>query len=183
MKRFSDEEAPPIYEWDGPTGVHFKQIKQPSGVYYHHDCNEAVIKAIELARERDLKIRLFYGDTETGRDWLDENDVCGWIGCSTGPIRIPIIKEKHNDDGGPGILERRILRIIMRTPGGSTYEAYRHPLYKPPVIEITTEKSSHAEAGYTHKAEVNGEIHARFKSHSKATSWKKFMLGESITKP
>lgn len=59
-----------VHEWDGPTGVHFKDCKLPSGTYFTNTVPLELANAIELARENNDRVRIFYGDTETGRDWM-----------------------------------------------------------------------------------------------------------------
>jgi hypothetical protein len=46
---------------------------------------------LETDRKNQRKIRLFYGDTQTGQSWFDEHDVVGRIGRSTGSIKVPLL--------------------------------------------------------------------------------------------
>jgi hypothetical protein len=67
-----------------------------NGTAYHVDTPIEVINALETARiarqfGRRLRLRLFLGDPETGRDWGEEYDVIGYIGRSGGHIKIPLL--------------------------------------------------------------------------------------------
>ena len=64
-----------VYEWTGPTGVKFRDIMQPSGVYYRDSTPQEVIKGLENAIKNRSRVRFFYGDNDTGEDWGEENDV------------------------------------------------------------------------------------------------------------
>lgn len=176
MKQWTEKEAPPVWEWEGPTGVKFRDIKQPSGVYYHDTTPPEVIQHIERALANGSKVRLFYGDRETGKNWMEENDVCGRIGSSMGPKKIPLIIRSERSHGGPGILPDCIVCLFI-----NGREVYRHPEFKFPEIRIAHEgvypKSPWA-------AYVDGEKNpsARFKSELAAKRWSQFMRGERMGK-
>jgi len=88
--------------------VHYQRL--PSGTCYHADTPETVIAILEKHRQNRRKIRLFYGDTQTGQSWLDEHDMVGCIGRSTGPIKVPLLVPP-GDSGGPALLDHCIIRI------------------------------------------------------------------------
>jgi len=81
-----------------------------SGTCYHADTPEAVITILENYRQNQRKIRLYYGDTQTGKSWLDEHDVIGCIGRSTGSIKVPLLVSP-SDIGGPALLDHCIIRM------------------------------------------------------------------------
>ncbi len=175
MKTQIDPQNPPaVYEWDGPTGVHFKDVREPSGTYFREGTPRAVIDALERARVSGAHVRLFLGDAKTGRDWLEENDVAGRVGRSTGWLKTALLIAKPSDDGGGAISADCIVRLMV-----AGREVYRHPNYAEPVIVISRENFS---AAYPWAASVNGSpAHARFKTEHKAIRWAQFMRGE-VTK-
>ena len=99
-----------------------------NGITYDATTSEAVIRVLERVRAERIRIRLHYGDTETGRDWMDTHGVEGVVGNSMGPIKIPILVHNERSAGGLGILDRCIVRIryANRAEGG---DLYRHPTY------------------------------------------------------
>lgn len=80
------------------------------------------------------RIRVHYGDTETGRDWGDVYDVSGYVGRSTGPQPIFLLVHNSRSVSGGSILVDSIVRIryANRKNGG---DIYRHSNYTPPPRE------------------------------------------------
>jgi len=167
-------QAPDVYEWTGPTGVKFRQIRSIAGTYYHEETPIRVRAILDTAMNTGLRLRLFYGDTITGMSWFDENDMCGTIGRSSGPIKIPLIIANSRSTGGPGILDRCIV-AIADAPGRFVY---RHPSFN--AGEWTTGKAQ--SAGYIEAAYCNGELHAQFKKQGQASRYIAFMKGERFSK-
>lgn len=176
--------APDVYEWIGPTGVKFKQIRQPSGVYYHHDTPSAVVIALENARLLGKRIRLWLGDSETGKSWMDDYDVTGWVGNSMGPIKIPLLIHSSRSHGGGAISDHSIVRLMV-----DGREVYRHPKFNQPAFTIGHGWSdeAHAPKDRMYKARsvgvyADGELYCGFDSESKARRWIDFMEGRRMCK-
>lgn len=140
------------------------------GTWFDPRTAEPVRRILENARVQERKLRIFLGDRETGNDWMEEHDVLGHIGRSTGYLKVPLIIEKRNSNGGPAILDASIVRIIDAT---TKREMYRHPTYRLAKLELAP--SSDPKMPY--QATADGEIHARFKTLAKAQSWVAFMQG------
>ena len=190
MKMKIDPNNPPdVYEWDGPTGVHFREVRQPSGTYYRDSTPTYVVHELERARRYHLRVRLFYGDKETGRDWGEEFDTMGYVGRTCGPIKSLILLLCCDSRGGCAILTDCIVRLYV-----DGIETYRHPKYHQPEYEIgpVPDKIGYTnmkEEGYTtgvyailpspKGAKVNV---ANFKSEKKAKNWIAFMKGERMKK-
>lgn len=102
-----------------------------NGTAYHVETPDVIIKILEDARQsnRHIRLRFCYGDTETGRDWGETCDTAGYIGRSTGSIKIPLLIRKVTSYGGGGLLDHCIVRIEKKVNGGSYREVYRHPKY------------------------------------------------------
>jgi hypothetical protein len=82
---------------------------------------------------RDTRIRVHYGDAETGQDWGDLYDVAGYIGRTTGD-QSPILLNNRRSMGGGMLLDHCIVRVryANRRDGG---DLYLHPTYTPPARE------------------------------------------------
>lgn len=143
--------------------------------WFNPDTPEVVRTTLERARLQRSRLRIFYGDTGTGRDWLNEYDVVGTIGRSSGITKIPLMIANERSSGGPGILDSCIVRIIDCS---SRRELYRHPLYQAPAFELFPSDKP----GYESAVQVNGETHARFKKRASAERWIAYMKGERMTK-
>jgi len=169
-----------IHEWTGPTGVHFRDVRSPGGTFYHDTTPPEVVSALDRAMHTKARVRIFYGDRTTGRDWLEENMVVGTVGRSTGSVPIAILLSSSRSSGGAGILTDSIVRLLV-----DGREVYRHSLYVVPTVEIVREGIV---AGLPWAAIVGeeptalGEAQARFKTEAAALRWAAFMRGERMSK-
>lgn len=114
-----------------PNGntINYKII---NGTAYHEETPDKIVNIIENARisNRSIRLRFCYGDTETGRDWGDTIDQCGYIGRSTGSIKVPLIIKKINSFGGGAILDNCIIKVEQKHHGDKVYtEVYKHSNY------------------------------------------------------
>lgn len=87
---------------------------------------QEVRSELEHARLRDMRVRLWYGDTDTGKAWPEEHDVIGYIGRSSGRIRVPIILHNRFSASGPAIIDHRIVRIDEIATRNTVYQ---HPTF------------------------------------------------------
>lgn len=185
-----ESNSPPVWNWTGPTGVKFRDIKQPSGCYYHDTTAPEVVELLEAAKASGSRIRVFLGDTKTGKPWMDEYGVCGTVGQSMGPHKIPLLICNSRSLGGGAILADCIIRLLI-----NGRERYRHAKYQEPVFTIREikpdemppsnrayPKQSLRSMGYTHGVDADGENQANFKSLKQAQRWIAFMKGERLCK-
>jgi hypothetical protein len=84
-------------------------MKIINGTHYKSETPDAVISILEQARTSRWRLRMHYGDRETGRAWGDVTT--GYIGRSTGPVKIPLAIRDSRCLGGSGILDHCIIRI------------------------------------------------------------------------
>lgn len=103
-----------------------------------------------------------YGDTATGRQWVEEHDIFGYIGRSTGTNKVPLLIPKATSIGGGHILDHCIIKI--RESKGKMV-LYQHPKFTPLVIEI---REGSTLPGYTCETWVNGECYGRHKTLAEA---------------
>lgn len=135
---------------------------------FNPETPEKVKQVLELARENGLRVRLWYGDTETGKGWDEELDIIGYIGRSTGQEKIPIILYDRKSIGGPGILTHCIVRID--TTRGQTL--YIHRKFDPGYWTYSKE-------GELFK---NGEYVGKNKNEKSAKRFCQFMMGHRYQK-
>lgn len=146
-----------------------------SVTWFHPDTPIEVRRILERYRKSGKPLRLFYGDKETGRDWLEESDVVGTVARSCGVLKVPILLAK-GESWGVSILDHCIVKLVDVE---SRKELWAHPKYQPPAMEIVAERQGR----YTHAVYVDGVIHARFTSYAKAAQWVAFMAGECMEAP
>lgn len=144
------------------------------GTYFMPGTPNNVRRILENYRLSHSQIRIFLGDTETGRDWLEEYDVLGHIGRSTGWLKCPLLI-KARACAGPAILTACIVRLLdVKT----RRELYRHPAYHQPQLSI----EAIGQGPYKASVLVNSKLHARFKNEAAAARWVAFMCGDSMRK-
>jgi hypothetical protein len=143
--------------------------------WFNPETPEAVRVVLERARLQHSRLRLFFGDTNTGRDWLNEYGVVGTIGRSMGITKIPLLISNSRSSGGLAVLDSSIVRIIDCV---SRRELYRHPLYHVPAFVMSPSDI----AGYETAVLVEETTHARFKTRASAERWIAFMKGERMSK-
>ena len=148
-----------------------------NGTTYHKDTPEAVIRVLENARQTGTRLRIWYGDRETGRDWLEEWDVIGYIRRSMGPVCIPILIYNTRSYGGSGLLEHCILKIAETKSKRVLYQA---PNYQPPSLTTYTPPKSMLDEGYTTAVYRDNVNVANFKTQRKAENYVAFMLGKRM---
>jgi hypothetical protein len=130
------------------------------------------VQALNTARLARTRIRIYYGDTETGRDWLDEHGMTGTIGNSMGPLRVPLLIPTSRSHGGPALLDQCIVKIKETR---SDKVLYQHPKYHTGTFTVreigpdeTCGNQNLRQLGYTVAVDVDGQNHANFRSR-KAT--------------
>lgn len=148
------------------TGRPSGKCKIYGNTHYHPETPDALIRLLEQLRESRRLVVLRYGDVKTGRDWLEENDVVGRIGRSTGICKIPLIVPPRSL-GGPGMLEHCIVRILTNS---GKRELYRLPNYHHPKLTIQPTVSPPSPKLCTTLL-ADGKVHALFNGEEAAQRW------------
>lgn len=123
--------------------VNGKTYKVANGTFYNANTNDEVIRVLENSRMNNKRIRIFYGDTETGRDWMEVYDTIGTIGRSCGEIKIPLLIKSSRSYGGGGILDHCIVKITI-----DKRTVYQNPKYYLPNMEVREADNTLKEQGY-----------------------------------
>lgn len=144
---------------------------------YPIEYSEGTPDQVKIILEKELhsrnRIRLFYGDIETGQDWEEEYDMMGYIGRSTGTKPILLLIHNTRCYGGPGILTNCIVKITKN--GNTLYQNtnYHHKQHN----VIASDLPDYVEA-----VTANGELVARFKKQGQAQRWIDFIEGKRNAK-
>jgi hypothetical protein len=104
-----------------------KKYKEFNGMSFGENTPNDVCRILADACENKYRIRVFYGDPETGKSWNDEFDTIGTVGRSTGTIKIPLLIKTKRSNGGGGILDDKILKIVDLSTKSILYQ---HQNYK-----------------------------------------------------
>lgn len=153
-----------IYHVSNGNVIHYRRV---GGIFYHVETPEGVVQALEEARSRRRRVRISYGDRESGRSWLDEYGIDGYIGNSTGPLKVPLLIYNRRTRGGPALLDHCIVKVKW-TRGRVLY---RHPGYHTGVFTVRLigpceqcAGENLCAKGFTHVVAVDGESRAHFRS-------------------
>jgi hypothetical protein len=156
-----------------------KEYKLIGGTHFTEDTPEDVAVALELARVKGLRVRLFYGDQETGKAWNEENDVTGYIGRSFGPeIKAALLIPNARSIGGGAVLSSAVVAIKENSGGGGYL--YKHRNFHTAVFKVESAPEVCVEAGapvYPAVVTADGELYARCKSYRQAARLVAFMNG------
>lgn len=145
---------------------------EKNGTTYNDKTPIELAELLEDARITRSRVRIWYGDTETGRDWLEENDITGRVGRSTGTEKIPLIVNNSRSMGGPGLLDHCIVKLAINKTVVWQHEKYQTPRFIP-TKEVATGMI---------KVYEGEKLHALFDNKEKAKRWIAFMLGERWAK-
>ena len=100
--------------------------------YFDPGTDAKAARVLESCRTHERKVRLILGDTSTGEPWLEEHDVIGRIGRSTGSLKVPLLIEP-GEHGGSAILCACLLAIVDWESGDFLY---RHAAYREADLNI-----------------------------------------------
>lgn len=146
---------------------------------------EEVKAAIQALYENKHRARFFYGDLNTGTAWMEENDVMGTVGKSTGEKPAALLINNARSYGG-GAITSSIVKIIDTTARNMPYNSgtlYEHPTFNNPADRAELTPLSNPELpSYVAEVKIDGQVHARFTSKVKAVRWIEFMQGKRFSK-
>jgi len=66
---------------------------------------------LNRARENRIRIVVDYGDVKTGESWGEQYDIVGYVGRSTGRIKVPLLVFNSRSLGGGAMLDHCILTV------------------------------------------------------------------------
>ena len=146
------------------------EYKVCEGLFFKSCTSDQLVNIITYLYLTKDKVRLYYGNNETGEVSLDEYDLYGTIGKSTGIIKVPLLIPKINSISGSAISTSLIVGIARTKDKKFVYKANN---FKLPVLKLS--KSS--VEGFTHEVSVlkgnSYEVTARFRSLKSAERYMK----------
>lgn len=125
------------------------------------------------------RVRIFYGNVDTGEDWNEEYSTFGYIGRSMGTEKIPLLIANTRSYGGPAILTNCIVKITFASGGHVIWE---HPKYFCNPLTIRPTTGLDAKYGYAEEVIRKDQVVARFSKPGKAAMWVDFMEGRRNNK-
>ncbi len=153
--------------------------RKVNGISYRYETDDKVIFALEHARQSNKRIRVYLGNTETGQSWHEVNDIMGYVGNSTGSIKIPLLIHNSNSTGGGAILDNCIVKIVETKTNKTLYE---HNNFRIGKFDLYINNNELKEQGYLYGVSIDGRCYANFKDRNKALKWIEFMKGNRNSK-
>lgn len=106
-----------------------QEYKVVNGISFHQDTPDKVCQILAYyCGDRNQRVRIFLGDKETGKDWMEVWQTVGYIGRSTGIYKIPLMLLRKDSSGGGAILDNCIVKITI-----DKHVVYQHPNYHCPI--------------------------------------------------
>lgn len=140
-----------------------KQKKIINGFEFDSNTPDEVVNILLNAMDgRKTRLKIYYGDIETGRDWHEEHDTVGYIGKSTGINKLPLLIHNSRSMGGGAIVTGCIVKIKDQKTGRVLYQ---HPKYQKPTIEMVESDSP----DYKFNINIDGKLYSRHRSERSAT--------------
>ncbi len=90
-----------------------------------------------------MKLRLWFGNPKTGKDWMEVYDVFGYISRTYGDIKVPILIKNRRSIGGGAILTDNIVKITW-----DKKVLYQNPNYHQPELTIKEGKMPDGDSGF-----------------------------------
>lgn len=152
--------------------VNGKNYKVANGTFYHENTSDSVIRILENARINHERIRIFYGDVNTGRDWMEIYDTMGTVGRSCGSVKIPLLLNKRTSNGGGAILDHCIVKITI-----DKIIVYTNVNYYLPKLEIREASDYLKSKNYGYSVFADGDNIFNCNSMRKAENEVDFLKG------
>lgn len=139
--------------------------------FYAPGTHKKVKSVLDRYIESGDPIRIFYGNEQTGEDWLEEFGAIGKISRSFGPLRIPLML-LEDDIGGLPISSENIVKLVDVNTGDILW---KHKKYHLPELRIV--ESDHQKKEYNYNVLADGQLHASFSDYYKAAAFVAFISG------
>lgn len=139
-----------------------------NGTSYNNGTDEKLINVLERAKNNRTRIKVYFGDTETGKNWNEEHDTIGYVGRTSGQIKCLILVFNARSFGGGILSTDNILKV--RTTKGSVL--YTHPKFTQTTVEIEPSDKD----GYLFNTIVDGQLYGRHTNLKQAENLKRKLI-------
>jgi hypothetical protein len=119
-----------------------EKYKVINGISFHAETPQRVCNILaNYCGNLNQRVRIFYGDIKTGKDWLECHDSIGYVGKSCGKVSVPLLLIRKDSTGGCAISDDCIVKITI-----DKKVVYKHSNYYCP-IEISGNEIYDTETG------------------------------------
>ena len=139
--------------------------------------NEKLWNVLSSLVHSDRRVRIWYGDIETGRSYNDIYDVTGRIERSTGKIAIPILIKNSRSYGG-ALFDDYIVRIDDIKEKRTLYRLDNFHIEDMKVYELFGDANFNYQVAKLSEDSGEWEVLASFKTEQQAHNYVAFMRGK-----
>lgn len=156
-------------------------MKQKDGtIEEYKQVDNRLLNLLEYLRNSKDRVRIWYGDRETGRAWNEEHNIMGTISRSGGADwKIPILVSYSRSRGGEGLWMSSIIRIDNIKEHRTLWKVDNFH-----IEEFNIKQRDDLEYIWEVEQLIEGKwvSVARFKTERQAQRWVDFMKGERYSK-
>ena len=160
------------------AGTWFKYGENIHNEGWKYKENEELWKVLSSLVHSGRRVRIWYGDTETGRSCNEEHEVTGTIGRSTGRIAVPILIDSSRSHGGGALFDDLIIRIDDIKEKRTIYRLDNFHVEDMIVYEIFGNANYKYRVAKLSEDSGEWEVQASFKTEQQAHNYVAFMRGE-----
>ena len=151
-----------------------KNLTFYNGFWFTEGTNKNVMNAIS-SNLHGKRLRFWFGDSKTGKSWNEENDICGYIGRSTGLYKVPLLLSNKRSYCGGEILANCVVKIIeIKT----NRVLYQHSTFNQSVFSVDASTNP----GYESVVLSDDTVHTSCKTYEQAVRLADFMNGKRHNK-
>ena len=153
----------------------YTQDNFTSQTFHHFYAPPKLRRLLERLIRTEEVVRIFYGNPYTGENYIEEHDVVGQIGRSSGITKIPLLVPEGENWGAP-LLESCLVQILSVQTGNVLW---RSTNFVTPQFTITEVQGKFRyEVKHANPAQGPDSTVAAFTTFGKAASYVAFMTGE-----
>ena len=157
-------------------------LKKENKLKVYKNVNEALLNTLLNSYNFKFRIRIWYGDLETGRSWNEEYDTMGIIGRTTGKIKTPILINNSRSYGGLPVSIGSVIRIDDIKGKKTLWKVSNFHVEDMKVYEIFDNKNYKYQVSKLAEDSRQWEAQANFKTEKQAYNWIDFMNGKRYRK-
>ena len=92
--------------------------------------NETLEEVLNKLYKNQKRVRIFYGDPQTGKDWCELHDTQGVVSRSTGKTPVYLLVNRNSSLGGGAILVDNIVKITVNKQAVYEVDTYQMPTFE-----------------------------------------------------
>lgn len=145
---------------------------------FQDNTTQGIKNALMEAKKIGLRIRIFYGDPETGEDSLAEFDTVGYVYLRKEAPHYPILIYDKGTRSGEGALIKcqNVMKVIICDKRNKRV-LYENPHYYTPALEIKPPWKQEALQGFSCRVDAEGKTMKHFHSKDRAQNYINWIEG------